>query len=94
MNGQILDLHSGIMLICGGNQAELSLITKHLLFLLSGVFNFLLIKIKRTFSRSEGGICEEQDRMCFFAAKIKCYTICGGVPAWREIVRGEACPRE
>lgn len=59
-----------IMLICGGNQAELSLITKHLLFLLSGVFNFLLIKIKRTFSRSEGGICGEQDRMCFSLPKL------------------------
>lgn len=35
------------------------------------------------FPRSEADICEK------FAAKIKCYIICGGVPAWREIIRGE-----
>ena len=51
MNGRIQKDSStyiavNIMLICGGVQAELSLITKHLLFLFSSVSNFLLIKIK------------------------------------------------
>ena len=82
------------MLIYGGSQAEFFVVTKTLILPFSGVSSFLLIRIKRCFSRSEGGICKDQDRMCFFTAKIKCYTICGGVPAWREIIRGEACPRE
>lgn len=57
------------MLIYSGNQAELSLVTKHLLFLFYGVSCFLLIKIKRRFSKSEGGICEEQDCVCFSLPK-------------------------